>query len=87
MRPDYEITIVTKAFLRPDIAAAYAFKAIEPGFVYTMNGSIVWQGVFAWSDRTEVLRNLGRNLASLEQAASLHHGRGEQVGLRLARKG
>ena len=86
-QPDYEITIVTRAFLRPDIAAGYAFKAIEPGFVYTMNGSIVWQGVFAWSDREAMLSNLDRNLANLELAASLHHGSSQQIGLRLARKG
>lgn len=78
-RPDYEVTIVTRAFLRADIAHAYAFKSIEPGFVYTMNGSVVWHGVFAWSDRAMVLSNLASNLAGYERDSLVHAGRGEQV--------
>jgi hypothetical protein len=77
--PNFEATILTNKFLRPDIAEAYAFHATEPGFVYRRDGRVIWQGVFAWSDRAALHRTLEAKLAGLEPAPSIDVRRGQKV--------
>jgi hypothetical protein len=77
--PDYEIGIATRAMLRPEVVRNHAFKAIEPGFVYRMNGEIKWEGIFFWTDRASSLRNLNADLVRYQGQSRADVRRGEQV--------
>lgn len=70
--PDLSLGLGTGNLLRRDVTPTYDFGSIEPGFTYTKDGSLVWEGVIVFTKFDTIFQQFEAELERLNKAEPLH---------------